>query len=210
MPHGSTRCPWWAARASGSPIKRASIHGSYLAGLAGIIIARGGHIYEYSDAGEFGDDPLRVTVNGCTVTCEDIVLATHNPLVGIGNAAIGALLQTKLALYSSYVVAGRARSGQLPDALFWDTAHPYHYLRVEPRVDHDLVIFGGEDHKTGQVTDTTACYDRLARSLTTLVPDVVFSHQWSGQVIEALDGLPYIGADRRPPCTRPPGSAGTA
>ena len=165
----------------------------YLAGLARTITARGGHIYEHSEAGAFCDAPLGVTVNGHTVTCDDIVLATHNPLVGIGNAAIGALLQTKLALYSSYVVAGRVQKGRVPDALFWDTARPYHYLRVEPREDHDLVIFGGEDHKTGQVTDTAACYDRLARSLTRLVPEVVISHRWSGQVIDALDGLPYIG-----------------
>lgn len=165
----------------------------YLSGLALAITAGGGRIYEHSEAVAFSDSPLGVTVNGHTVTCEDIVLATHNPLAGIGHSAIAALFQTKLALYSSYVVAGRVPSGRVPDALFWDTADPYHYLRVEPCPDHDLVIFGGEDHKTGQVTDTTACYDRLARSLTRLVPDVVLSHRWSGQVIEALDGLPYIG-----------------
>ena len=27
-----------------------------------------------------------------------------------------------------YVVGGRVRKGQVPDALFWDTADPYHYL----------------------------------------------------------------------------------
>ena len=26
----------------------------------------------------------------------------------------------------------------------------YHYLRLEPQRDYDVVIFGGEDHKTGQ------------------------------------------------------------
>ena len=72
-----------------------------------------------------------------------------------------AVFQTKLALYTSYVVAGRVAEGAVPDALFWDTADPYHYLRIEPHRDHDLVIFGGEDHKTGQVADTSACYDRL-------------------------------------------------
>ena len=49
----------------------------------------------------------------------------------------------------------------MPDALWWDTADPYHYLRVEPHRDYDLVIYGGEDHKTGQVEDTEACYARL-------------------------------------------------
>ena len=51
------------------------------------------------------------------------------------------LFQTKLALYTSYVVAGRVpRLAPLPDALFWDTADPYHYLRLETHRDYDLVI----------------------------------------------------------------------
>jgi glycine/D-amino acid oxidase-like deaminating enzyme/nitrite reductase/ring-hydroxylating ferredoxin subunit len=165
----------------------------YLAGLARAITAQGGHIYEHSEAKEFCDNPLGVTANACTLTCHDIVVATHNPLVGIGSMARATVFQTKLALYTSYVIAGRVARGMLPDALFWDTADPYHYLRVEPHRDHDVVIFGGEDHKTGQVPDTTACYHRLERSLVALVPDVEIAHRWSGQVIETPDGLPYIG-----------------
>jgi Rieske Fe-S protein len=121
------------------------------------------------------------------------VIATHNPLVGITSMASATLFQTKLALYTSYVVAGRAPSGAVPDALFWDTATAYEYLRVEKRSDHDLVILGGEDHKTGQVTDTNACYERLEHALTACVPGISLSHRWSGQVIETPDGLPYIG-----------------
>ncbi len=131
--------------------------------------------------------------NGHTVACEDIVIATHNPIVGLGSMAGATLLQTKLALYTSYVIAGRVASGRLPDALFWDTAEPYHYLRLEPRRDYDLVIFGGEDHKTGQAADTAACYRRLEQTLTSLIPHVEVGHRWSGQVIETPDGLPYIG-----------------
>jgi len=80
------------------------------------------------------------------------------------------------------------------DALYTDTEDPYHYLRIDPHDDHDLVIFGGEDHKTGQVTDTSACYDRLGRTLRQKIPEIDLSHRWSGQVIETPDGLPYIGA----------------
>jgi nitrite reductase/ring-hydroxylating ferredoxin subunit len=103
------------------------------------------------------------------------------------------LFQTKLALYTSYVVGGRTDKGRIDDALFWDTADPYHFLRLDPHRDHDFVIFGGEDHKTGQVADTEACYDRLSRTLATLVPGIEITHWWSGQVIETPDGLPYIG-----------------
>jgi glycine/D-amino acid oxidase-like deaminating enzyme len=103
------------------------------------------------------------------------------------------LFQTKLALYTSYVVAGRLRRAYLPDALFWDTADPYHYLRIERHRDHDVVIFGGEDHKTGQAEDTNACYERLERTLKEMCPSIDVTRRWSGQVVETPDGLPFIG-----------------
>ena len=104
------------------------------------------------------------------------MIATHNPLVGIASLASATLFQTKLALYTSYVVAGRAPVGSVPDALFWDTADPYHYLRIERHRDHDLLIFGGEDHKTGQASDTRACYERLEQKLSSRLPDISFTH----------------------------------
>ena len=165
----------------------------YLAGLASAIQKAGGHIYEDSAADEFRTGPLGVKVNGRTVTCTDIILATHNPLVGVGGLVSATAFQTKLALYTSYVIAGRVPRDTVPDALFWDTQDPYHYMRVEPHRDHDLIIFGGEDHKTGQARSTTECYERLERTAISLLPDIEITHRWSGQVIETPDGLPYIG-----------------
>jgi glycine/D-amino acid oxidase-like deaminating enzyme/nitrite reductase/ring-hydroxylating ferredoxin subunit len=165
----------------------------YLAGVAKAIVALGGRIFEHSEAEEFCDEPRAVKVNRHTVACEDIVIATHDPLVGLAGLAGATLFQTKLALYTSYVVAGRVAPGGVPDALWWDTGEPYCYLRVEPHRDHDLVIFGGEDHKTGQQQDTEACYRRLEQRLQTMIGDVDVTDRWSGQVIETPDGLPYIG-----------------
>lgn len=165
----------------------------YLAGLAKAVVALGGRIFEQSPVEEFEESPRAVKVNGQTIACEDVVIATHNPVVGFSGMAAATLFQTKLALYTSYVVAGRVPRGTVPDALWWDTADPYHYLRVEPHRDHDVVIFGGEDHKTGQEPDTDACYGRLEQRLKAILPDVVLTHRWSGQVIETPDGLPYIG-----------------
>jgi glycine/D-amino acid oxidase-like deaminating enzyme/nitrite reductase/ring-hydroxylating ferredoxin subunit len=165
----------------------------YLAGLAKSVVANGGAIHEHSSADGFSEEPFGVKSNGYLVRCKDVVIATHNPLVGVTNMASATLFQTKLALYTSYVIAGRAPVGTVPDMLFWDTADPYQYLRLEHRRDHDFVIFGGEDHKTGQVADTNACYDRLERALTARIPGISLTHRWSGQVIETPDGLPYIG-----------------
>jgi glycine/D-amino acid oxidase-like deaminating enzyme/nitrite reductase/ring-hydroxylating ferredoxin subunit len=166
----------------------------YLAGVARTITDRGGLIFEHTAADEFCDAPLSVKANGHTITCDQIVIATHNPLVGNAAMLSATLFQTKLALYTSYVMSGRVEKGRIPDALFWDTAEAYHFLRLEPHRDHDVVIFGGEDHKTGQATDTNACFDRLERTLRSMIGDLDVTHRWSGQVIETPDGLPYIGA----------------
>ena len=165
----------------------------YLAGLAKAITELGGRIHEHTGAEEFSDRPLSVRANGHRITCGDVVLATHNPLVGVAGTTGATLFQTKLALYSSYVVAGRVAKGVVPDALLWDTADPYRYLRVEPRRGYDVVIYGGEDHKTGQAGDTEARYARLEETLAALAPGIELTHRWSGQVIETPDGLPYIG-----------------
>jgi glycine/D-amino acid oxidase-like deaminating enzyme/nitrite reductase/ring-hydroxylating ferredoxin subunit len=165
----------------------------YLAGVAKAFVALGGHIYEHSAADEFCDKPRAVKAAGHTVRYEDVVIATHNPLVGLAGLAGAMLFQTKLALYTSYVVAGRTPRGAMPDALWWDTGDPYYYLRVEPHRDYDVVIFGGEDHKTGQQDDTVNCYRRLEERLAAMVPHIEMTHRWSGQVIETPDGLPYIG-----------------
>ena len=165
----------------------------YLAGVAKAFVALGGRIHEHSEVEEFCDDPRSVKVSGHTVTCEDVVIATHNPLVGFGGMAGATLFQTKLALYTSYVIAGRVARGVVPDALWWDTADPYQFVRVAPHRDYDVLIFGGEDHKTGQEEDTEACYRRLEDKLRMIVPAVELTHRWSGQVIETPDGLPYIG-----------------
>jgi glycine/D-amino acid oxidase-like deaminating enzyme/nitrite reductase/ring-hydroxylating ferredoxin subunit len=165
----------------------------YLAGLANILKDRGVDIYEHSEAEEFSDRPLSVKSNGHTVTCGDIVLATHNPLVGVAGIAGSTLFQTKLALYTSYVLAARIPRDAVPDALFWDTASPYKYMRLEPHRDFDVLIAGGEDHKTGQNDNTVECFGRLERDVLERVAGAEVTHRWSGQVIETPDGLPYIG-----------------
>ncbi len=165
----------------------------YLAALAVAIEQAGGRIFEHSAVDEVSDGPLQVSVGAHKVSCEHVIVATHTPIMGKAGMASAALLQTKLALYSSYVVGGRIPRGRLEDALYWDTGDAYHYVRLYPQRDADYVIFGGEDHKTGQVADTNECFDRLIQTAQSWWPGIELTHRWSGQVIETNDGLPYIG-----------------
>lgn len=165
----------------------------YLSALAALVDGGGSHVFEHTESEEVADEPLAVRAAGHTITCDYVVIATHTPLMGKTNIASASLLQTKLYLYSSYVLGGRAPKGSIPDALFWDTADPYHYLRLDPHRDYDYVIFGGQDHKTGQAADTEACYRALERTLEQTISEIKITHRWSGQVVETNDGLPFIG-----------------
>jgi glycine/D-amino acid oxidase-like deaminating enzyme len=165
----------------------------YLAALASLVDGGGSHVFEHTDAEEVAADPLSVRAGGHTIRCDYVVIATHNPLMGKTNIASATLFQTKLSLYSSYVLGGRVPKGTVPDALYWDTADPYHYLRLDPHRDYDYAIFGGEDHKTGPAADTEACYRVLERALRRVLPPIEITHRWSGQVIETADGLPHMG-----------------
>src|SRR5439155_5165997 len=89
----------------------------YLAGVARTIADRGGLIFEHTSADAFCESPLSVKANGHTISCEYVVIATHTPLVGHASLASATLLQTKLALYTTYVVGGAIEKGRIPDAL---------------------------------------------------------------------------------------------
>ena len=59
----------------------------YLAGLARAFASAGGRIHEHSAVDGFSRDPIRVTANKCDVRCDNIVVATHNPLAGLASTA---------------------------------------------------------------------------------------------------------------------------
>jgi glycine/D-amino acid oxidase-like deaminating enzyme len=137
----------------------------YLAHLAEVTHGGGSFVFEHTSSEEVTADPIVIKAESPRGTFNIrggyLVIATHTPLMGKTNIASATLLQTKLYLYTSYVVAGRLPKGSLPEALFWDTSDPYVYIRVDRLRDHDRVIYGGEDHKTGQTADTEACFRAL-------------------------------------------------
>jgi glycine/D-amino acid oxidase-like deaminating enzyme/nitrite reductase/ring-hydroxylating ferredoxin subunit len=165
----------------------------YLEALLRSIPGNGCHVFEETEVSLIGQKSQDVTAGGHTIRCGYIVMATHNPITGAANPALGTLFQTKLFLYTSYVVGARVATGMVPEADYWNTLDPYDYLRVDMHEGFDYLIFGGEDHKTGQVTDTAAVFRRLEDKLRRQVPGARVEHHWSGQVIETKDGLPYIG-----------------
>ena len=165
----------------------------YLAALAKAVHGDGSMIFEQSEVTEINSDPQRVVVGPHELEAEFLMIATHGPLAGNTSLLSATLFQSKLCSYSSYVLGAKIPKGLLPDASFWDTTDPYYYLRVEPGKVKDYAIFGGEDHKTGQETDNEARFAKLREMLRVILPEANPDRQWSGQVIETADGLPYLG-----------------
>ncbi|MBC7894344.1 MAG: FAD-dependent oxidoreductase [Cytophagaceae bacterium] len=165
----------------------------YLAGLARLVHGDGSCVCEHAEVTEISDEPLTLTVGGTSVQCDYLVIATHVPLAGVAGTVRATLFQTKLFPHSTYVLGARLPSGLVAPGLYNDTSDPYYYLRVHEDATGAYAIFGGEDHKTGKVENTEACYDRLQATLTTILPEAQVDRRWSGQVIESNDGLPYIG-----------------
>ena len=165
----------------------------YLAALARIIDGDGSVVREHSEVDKIEDEGRLVEANRHRLLCDWLVIATHVPLQGATRLATAALFQTKLFPYSSYAIGAKIRKGLVPLASYWDTSDPYYYLRVDRRSSFDYVIFGGEDHKTGQVSDTQERFNRLEQVLREFIPDAKVDHHWSGQVVQTADGLPFIG-----------------
>jgi glycine/D-amino acid oxidase-like deaminating enzyme/nitrite reductase/ring-hydroxylating ferredoxin subunit len=188
--------PTWQAPCLRFP-RQAQFHPMrYLAGLARAFESRGGRVYTHTHvtAIEPGRRMLARTDHGFMVEAGAAVVATNTPI----NYRVA--IHTKQAAYRTYVIGLQIPHGSVRPALFWDTLDPYHYVRLTDADGGELLVVGGEDHKTGQEQDIAARYARLeawARARFPMAETV--QYQWSGQVMEPVDGVAFIGRDSGTP-----------
>ena len=166
----------------------------YLRGLLEAAVRKGARVYGHTESGEFDEKEKRVKAGEHWIRCRKVVIATHVPLQGDAGTLGAAMFQTKLAPYSTYAIRARIPADQVREMIWSDTADPFLYLREQRLGDSGYVILGGEDHKTGEIGENEERYRRLERALARMIPEAVITHRWSGQVVETVDGLPYIGA----------------
>jgi glycine/D-amino acid oxidase-like deaminating enzyme/nitrite reductase/ring-hydroxylating ferredoxin subunit len=169
----------------------------YLAGITRALLRDGGQIFSGTHADRIIDgEPCRITTSdGHIILADSVVVATNSPV----NDWV--ILHTKQSAYRTYVIGARVPRGSITRALYWDTADPYHYVRlqeVDSRVDsaglEDILIVGGEDHKTGQEDDADARFARLESWMRERFPMArSVDFRWSGQVMEPVDYMAFIG-----------------
>lgn len=161
----------------------------YLDALSHTIERNGGRIFNHTHAEEFkGEQQTVKTSRGAVVSAGAIVVATNTPV----NDWV--TLHTKQAAYRTYVIGVCIPRGSVTRALYWDTPDPYHYIRLADSDSHEVLVVGGEDHKTGQADDTEERFNRLdvwTRERFADAGEIEF--QWSGQIMEPVDSLAFIG-----------------
>jgi glycine/D-amino acid oxidase-like deaminating enzyme/nitrite reductase/ring-hydroxylating ferredoxin subunit len=162
----------------------------YMDALSRAIEKKNGRIFNETRAEEFRGGPPGqiITSKGPAVSADAIVVATNTPV----NDWVA--IHTKQAAYRTYVIGMRVPKGSVTKALYWDTADPYHYVRLQDAADYEVLIVGGEDHKTGQAADTEQRFDRLeAWTREHFAKTGAMKFHWSGQIMEPIDSLAFIG-----------------
>lgn len=171
----------------------------YIKGLADAFIKMGGEIFTQTRAENITAEGA--TANGFKLKANHIVVATNTPI----NDWVK--IHTKQWPYRTYVIAAKVPKEKLPYALWWDTgdhsskwlAKPYHYVRLEEFDEqYDILIAGGEDHRTGQADEENIKeedrYAKLEKWTKKHFPAIgAIEFKWSGQVMEPLDSLAFIG-----------------
>jgi len=163
----------------------------YLAGLAQGIKRFGGRLFGDTEAAEIKGGRIR-TKRRRVVSANSVVVATNTPINDLSK------IYSRQQAYRTYAIGALVPAGSIPKALYWDTERPFHYARLqrvlsnsEPR---DVLIIGGEDHKTGQAEGIEGRFARLAtwgRKHFPGIKDIAF--RWSGQVMDSVDGIAFIG-----------------
>ena len=171
----------------------------YIKGLCDAIIRNGGKIFTNTHAKEINHNGI-TTSDGHSVTADHVVVATNTPV----NNTVA--MHLKQVAHRTYVIAGLVKKYSLPKALWWDTGDrkedayhpPYHYIRLHPYNDqYDLLISGGEDHPTGDIPaddiPEESRYKKLESWMREHFPVEKILYRWSGQVMEPVDSLGFIG-----------------
>jgi glycine/D-amino acid oxidase-like deaminating enzyme/nitrite reductase/ring-hydroxylating ferredoxin subunit len=159
----------------------------YLHGIAAAAVTAGCAIHEHSRAvGVSEGSPCRIeTEGGATLYADRVVVATHLPVLDRG------FYFARTHPERSYVVAARLR-GEVPQEMYLSDESPSHSLRALPTAEGELLMVGGESHKTGQ-SDARERYAALEEWTRERFDVASTEHRWATQDHIPIDKLPFIG-----------------
>lgn len=161
----------------------------YLLSLAVELTKLGGHIYENSRIVDLekGSEVILTTEEGLKIKANRVILASHFPSYdGFG------LYFTRLRPERSYIIGVTAKD-EFPHGMFITAEKPIRSLRRQKYEDRELILIGGESHRTGHGKDTEFHYNALSNFAHDLFSLDELLYRWSTQDYVTLDMVPYIG-----------------
>lgn len=161
----------------------------YLKALVPQILDKGSYIFEQTRAIniEKGKDYLVITHTGKKVSAPRVIVASHFPFFDGGG-----LYFTRIYNERSYVI-GATINEKFPEGMFISAEDPTRSLRSQSFQDGELILIGGEHHKTGHCENTNLHYSNLVEYAKNTFQVQDIPYRWSTQDCMTLDGIPYVG-----------------
>lgn len=161
----------------------------YLKHLAEAVLEAGGKIYENTAAKEIkeGDRPKVLTRNGHQIFSDYVACCTHFPFHDKKGFYFARLEPSR-----SYVLAVKPKT-PYPGGMYLSIDQPSRSLRSVTIDGEEMVLVGGESHKTGQGEDTIKHYQALESFAEGVFGIESIPYRWSAQDLITLDKIPYIG-----------------
>lgn len=160
----------------------------YLLSIAEKIPGEGSYIFENTEAMDIEKGrPMTITTNrNKKVRAGKVIVASHFPFYDEG------LYLARLSPKRSYIIAAAIKE-EFPKGMYINAESPSRSLRSQPDGENQLVLVGGEGHKTAHGNNFDEHYDNLEKFAQSLFTVESVKYRWSAQDYSTLDNVPYVG-----------------
>lgn len=160
----------------------------YLIGLAGVIAAAGGTIFENTRVTKVAfDKHWQLTAENGRLDADHVVLATNLPTAGPGNYDVRTRPRGHIAM------AFRMESETALEGMFIGIDQPTHSLRMGRDQEGDLLVVLGPAFVTGQEGDVASRFRELERWTRNNLPVGEVAWRWVNEDYDTADRVPYVG-----------------
>jgi len=149
----------------------------------------GVRIFEQSRVVDIEEDGnyILITNRSKKVTAEKVIIASHYPFYNKHGLYFGRLYTDR-----SYVLAIKAKE-KYPGGMYINIEEPARSIRSLKTDQGELILVGGDHHKTGQGEDTVLHYEALKEFANSIFTVEDYPYRWSTQDCMTLDSVPYVG-----------------
>ncbi|MFG6147203.1 FAD-dependent oxidoreductase [Halobacillus sp. B23F22_1] len=165
----------------------------YLSTLLEEFLNLGGTVYENTTAVKVNEgEQIEISTNQeATLSCDQLVICTHFPFYdGRG------LYFSRMYAERSYVIAIEPKK-DWQGGMYLSIDDPKRSIRSANYQGKDILLIGGESHRTGEGGESLFHYNALEEFAERTFGIRAKLFQWSAQDLTTLDKVPYIGPIRK-------------